>query len=247
MPYSLFNAIHISRQDMLARLQDLDVISNNLANINTSGFKANRSEFQELNSTGQMGGVTIPGTQMSTAQGALHTTGNSLDWAIEGPGYFQVQLPNGQTGYTRNGEFHLDKDRTLTTTTGEKLIWQGAVPATFQSVSIQPDGRVLVNQIDGTQVIAGQVRLARFANPTGLLANGSNIFLAGVSSGAAQLGTPGSANFGPTVSGALESSNVDIGREMTNMTIDQRTFEMSVKAFQQSDEMIAMAINLRKA
>jgi flagellar basal-body rod protein FlgG len=247
MPYSLFNALHISRQDMMARLQDLDVISNNLANINTSGFKANRSEFQELKSTGQMGGVTIPGTQMSTAQGALHTTGNSLDWAIEGTGYFQVQLPNGQTGYTRNGEFHLDKDRTLTTTTGEKLIWQGTIPATFQSVSIQPDGRVLVNQIDSTQVIAGQVRLARFANPTGLLAQGNNIFLAGVSSGAAQLGTPGSANYGPTVSGALESSNVDIAREMTDMTIDQRTFDMSVKAFQQSDEMISMAINQRKA
>jgi flagellar basal-body rod protein FlgG len=246
MPYSLFNALHISRTDMLARLQDLDVISNNLANVNTSGFKSNRSEFQELKSTGYMGGVTIPGTQMSMAQGALKTTGNNLDWAIEGAGYFQVQLPNGQTGYTRNGEFHLDKDRTLTTTTGEKLIWQGTIPATFKSVSIQPDGRVLVNHIDGTQTIAGQVRLARFANPTGLLAQGNNILLAGVSSGAAQLGTPGSANYGPTVSGALESSNVDISREMTNMIIDQRTFEMSVKAFQQSDEMIAMAINIRK-
>jgi flagellar basal-body rod protein FlgG len=247
MPYSLFNALHISRQDMLARLQDLDVISNNLANVNTVGFKSNRSEFQELKSTGQMGGVTIPGSQMSMLQGALNTTGNNLDWAIEGNGFFQVQLPDGTTGYTRNGEFHLDRDRTLSTSTGEKLIWQGTIPATFKNITIQTDGRVRVEHVDGTQTIAGQVLLARFANPTGLLAEGNNVFKASLNSGAAQLGTPGSVNFGPTLGGALETSNVDISREMTNMIIDQRTFQMSVKAFQQSDEMIAMAINLRKA
>ena len=246
MPYSLFNALHISRTDMLARLQDLDVISNNLANVNTSGFKSNRSEFQELHTPEVLSGVTIPGTQVSMSQGPMHMTNNSMDWAIQGNGFFQVQLPNGQTGYTRNGEFHLDKDRTITTTTGEKLIWQGAVPATFKSVSIATDGRVIITNNDDTQTIGGQVRLARFANPTGLQAQGNNIFIASPNSGAAQLGVPGSANFGPTVSGALESSNVDIGREMTNMIIDQRTFQMSVKAFQQSDEMIAMAINLRK-
>jgi flagellar basal-body rod protein FlgG len=246
MPYSLFNALHISRTDMLARLQDLDVISNNLANVNTIGFKSNRSEFQELKSPNHLNGVTIPGTQMNMTQGGLKMTGNNLDWAIDGNGFFQVRMANGQTGYTRNGEFHLDANRTLTTTTGEPLIWQGTIPATFKNINIQQDGRVLVENNDGTITVAGQVLLARFTNPTGLTAQGNNIFTASPNSGAAQVGTPGSVNYGPTVGGFLEGSNVDMSREMTNMIIDQRTFEMSVKAFQQSDEMIAMAISMRK-
>ncbi len=243
---SLFHALNISRQDMLARLQDLDVIANNLANMNTAGFKSSRSEFQEKLSTAQLEGLTISGTQIMQGQGALEQTGNALDWAIQGPGFYPVQTADGKTAYTRDGQFHLDANRSLVTSHGEKLVWQGTIPATFSSVTVQPNGQVLVQNTDGSQVIAGQVQLARFTNPSGLLGLGSNLWGASPSSGPAILGTPGSANFGSLVAGSVEGSNVDISREMTGLMADQRTFEMSVKAFQQTDSMISLAINLRK-
>ncbi len=246
MSTSLFHALNISRQDMLARLQDLNVISNNLANMNTAGFKSSRSEFQELLSAAQLEGLTISGTQNMQAQGALNQTGNPLDWAIQGSGFYPVQMADGRTGYTRDGQLHLDANRSLVTSHGEKLVWQGQIPATFSSITVSPDGKVMVTNVDGTQTAAGQVQLARFANPAGLLGAGNNLWVASPPSGPAVLGTPGSANFGILAAGSVETSNVDIAREMTTMTGDQRTFQMSVQAFQQTDNMIALVINLRK-
>jgi flagellar basal-body rod protein FlgG len=246
MSPSLFHALNISRQDMLARLQDLDVISNNLANMNTAGFKSSRSEFQEMLSSTQLEGLTIAGTQVLQGQGALEQTGNALDWAIQGNGFFPVRTADGKTAFTRDSQFHLDAARNLVTSHGEKLAWQGQLPATFSSVTVQPDGRVLVQNTDGSQTVAGQVQLARFTNPSALLGQGSNLWSPSPASGPAILGTPGSANYGVLVAGSVESSNVDISREMTSMMADQRTFEMSVKAFQQTDNMISLAINLRK-
>jgi flagellar basal-body rod protein FlgG len=247
MSTSLFHALNISRQDMLARLQDLNVISNNLANLNTAGFKSSRSEFQELLSSAQLEGITIPGTQNMQAQGALSNTGNPLDWAIQGNGFYPVQMSDGRTAYTRDGQLHLDSSRNLVTSHGEKLVWQGQIPVTFSSITVGQDGKVMVTNMDGTQTVAGQVQLARFANPAGLLGQGSNLWVASPPSGPAVLGTPGSANFGVLAPGYVETSNVDITREMTTMTSDQRTFQMSVQAFQQTDNMISLAINLRKA
>jgi len=247
MTSSLFHALKISRQDMLSRLQDLNVISNNLANLNTAGFKSGRSEFQELLSATQLEGLTISGTQNLQAQGSLAQTGNPLDWAVQGQGFYPVQMADGRTGYTRDGQLHLDANRSLVTSHGEKLVWQGQIPATFKSITVGPDGKVLVTNMDGTHTAAGQVQLARFNNSAGLLGVGNNLWVASPPSGPATLGTPGSANFGVLVPGAIEGSNVDIGREMTTMTSDQRTFQMSVQAFQQTDNMISLAINLRKA
>ena len=247
MSTSLFHALNISRQDMMARLQDLNVISNNLANMNTAGFKSSRSEFQEMLSAAQLEGLTIPGTQNMEAQGALSNTGNPLDWAIQGNGFYPVKTADGQTAYTRDGQLHLDSARNLVTSHGEKLVWQGQIPATFSSITVGQDGKVLVTNTDGTQTAAGQVQLARFANPAGLLGQGNNLWVASPPSGPAILGTPGAANFGTLVPGSVETSNVDLTREMTTMTSDQSTFQMSVQAFQQTDNMISLALNMRKA
>ena len=243
---SLFHALNISRQDMLSRLQDLNVISNNLANLNTAGFKSSRSEFQELLSAAQLEGLTVAGTQNLMGQGALNQTGNALDWAIQGSGFYPVTMADGRTAYTRDGQFHLDANRNLVTSHGEKLVWQGKIPEAYTSITVGQDGKVLVTNLDGTQTVAGQVQLAHFTNPAGLVGQGNNLWLASAPSGPAVLGVPGSANYGSLVAGSVESSNVDVSTEMTNMMSDQRTFEMSMQAFQQTDNMISMAINLRK-
>jgi flagellar basal-body rod protein FlgG len=247
MSSSLFSTLNISRQDMLTRLLDLDIVGDNLANVNTAGFKSSRTNFQELLAKAQKEGIYLPATQALMGQGTLRTSENSMDWAIEGEGFFQVRLPDGRTAYTRDGQFNLDGNRRLVNSSGYPLIWSGQIPADIASVSIQPDGTVTGTLQDGTAATLGKVQLARFANPSGLFGNGNNVWLATASSGAAQTGAPGSTNFGVTRANSVEQSNVDLAGQMTQLMTDQRTFQMSVKAFQQTDVMIQQAINLRKA
>src|SRR5512145_3384121 len=128
MPSSLFNTLNISRTDILSRLRDLDVVSNNVANVNTSGFKANRSNFQEMLNDQLKEGTRIPNTQVMQNQGSLRDSDSPLDWAIQGEGFFSVTLPNGDTGYTRDGEFKLDADRNIVNANGYPLVWDGEVP-----------------------------------------------------------------------------------------------------------------------
>jgi flagellar basal-body rod protein FlgG len=246
MSSSLFHTLNISRQDILSRLLDLDVVSNNLANMNTAGFKASRPNFQELLNQRTLEGVTLASTQGLMQQGALRNSANPLDWAIQGEGFFQVRLPDGTIGYTRDGQFLLDSSRQLVTAAGYRLIWNGQIPDGTTDVYIQPDGSVQVTLQDGTRRIAGQVQLARFVNPSGLIAQGHNVWLASEASGAAQVGTPGAANFGMIAAHAVEQSNVDLSSEMTRLMSLQRAFQMSVRTFQQTDTMIAQALNLRK-
>jgi len=247
MSSSLFHTLNISKQDMITRLMDLDVVSNNLANVNTVGFKSSRSNFQELlTRVIQRDGIKIASTQTMFQQGALRMTTNPLDWAIQGDGFFQVRLANGQTGYTRNGEFGLNANREIVTPSGERLIWDGTIPENFRDLSISADGTVSAVLVDGTIQVCGTVQLARFNNPTALRADGNNIHLETTSSGAPVVAAPSSANMGLITSHQLEGSNVDMSREMTQLMLDQRTFQLSVKAFQQTDQMIAQAINLRK-
>jgi len=118
MSSSLFSTLNISRQDMLTRLLDLDVVGDNLANVNTAGFKASRTNFQELLAKAQKEGIYLPGTQALMGQGSIRSSGNSLDWAIEGEGFFQVRLPDGRTGYTRDGQFNLDGTLRLVNASG---------------------------------------------------------------------------------------------------------------------------------
>jgi flagellar basal-body rod protein FlgG len=247
MTSSLFHTLNISKQDMITRLADLDVVSSNLANVNTSGYKASRSNFQELlGRVIQRDGIKTASTQSLMQQGAIHQSANALDWAIQGDGFFQVKLKDGRTGYTRDGEFSLDRNRTLVTASGEKVIWNGQIPDGYTDISVRPDGTVEAAMPDGTRQICGTIQLARFANPTGLQGNGENLWLETVASGKPIVAAPSSANMGVINSHQVESSNVDLSREMTQMMIDQRTFQLSVKAFQQTDQMISQAINLRK-
>ncbi len=245
MSSSLFQILNISRQDIMNRMADLDVTANNLANVNTNGYKASRSNFQELLEASSKEGVTLSGTQMISQQGDLKSSTDPLDWAIQGEGFFQVKLADGGTGYTRNGEFQLDSDNNLVTANGNKLVWDGQIPDNMSDISVQADGTVEVQLEDGSTVEAGHVELARFANPTALINLGNNLWGVSDASGAAQVAAPNSTS-GWISSHAIEQSNVDMTREMTNIMTLQRNFQMSVKTFQQTDDMISIAINMRK-
>ncbi|MEI6290813.1 MAG: flagellar hook-basal body complex protein [Chloroflexota bacterium] len=247
MTSSLYQTLNISRQDILSKLSDLDVTSNNLGNINTAGFKTSRANFQELLDQQMQQGTKLVSTQLITEQGVLKPTENPLDWAIEGDGFFSVKLPDGKTGYTRDGQFMLDSNNELVTSAGYKLTWDGTITAGMTNISINSDGSVSATKEDGTIAALGTVKLTRFTNPTALANNGSNVFTETVPSGKPQTGTAGAENFGKISSKSVEQSNVDMSTEMTNLILLQRSFSMSIKAFQQTDQMISEAINLRKA
>ncbi len=245
---SLFHTLNISRQDMLSRMMDLDVTSNNLANINTAGYKTSRSNFQEmLNEELFKEGTQLVNTQMLPAQGSLRDSTNSLDWAIQGDGFFSVTLPDGTTGYTRDGQFTLDADFNLVSASGYPLVWDGTITAEMTNINIRPDGTVTAQDANGANVEVGTVQLTRFPNPSGLTNNGDNIWLENDSSGVAQTGAAGSENFGWISGYKVEQSNVELSQELTRMMTAQRSFTMSIRAFQQTDTMISLAINMRKA
>lgn len=245
MTDSLYHILNISRQDMRARLQELDTTSNNLANVNTVGYKSTRINFQELLKQAQQDGVYLPSTELLTDQGTLRTTGNGLDLALTGTGYFQIRMADGQIGYSRDGQFHLDGSLNIVNSSGARLVWQGTIPAGAEEVEVQKDGKVMTRQGE-TWTQAGQIQLARFVNPSALLEKGQNLYLPNENSGSAQLGIPGSAPYGEIQAGALEQSNVDSARDMTEMMLLQRDFQISVRAFQQTDTMISEAIQMRR-
>jgi len=245
MSSSLFQILNISRQDMLGRLDDLEAVSNNLANVNTAGYKSSRMNFQELLANQTKEGMKLSSSQLQLSQGTFKRSDNLLDWAISGDGFFAVKLADGTTGYTRDGQFQLDGKGQLVTASGNPLVWQGTVPADATKVSVQADGTVIAQQGVVWNTI-GKVQLTRFTNASGLKGNGDNIWLATNSSGAPQTGAPNSANLGVIQAGAVEQSNVNLAYETTHMMTLERNFQMSVKAFQQTDQMISQAIHLRK-
>ena len=247
MPASLFHTLTISRQDILSHMLDLDVTSSNLANVNTAGYKTTRSNFQEMLNAQLKEGTQMRATQALTMQGSLRASSNSLDWAIQGEGYFSVTLPDGTLGYTRDGQFALDADNTLVTASGDPVVWDGQIEEGMTNVNVNATGTVTATDADGATVEVGTIQLTRFPNPSGLTDNGSNILLESDISGAAQVGDPGSENFGTLSGFKVENSNVDLAQEMTRLISLQRNLSMSLKAFQQTDTMISEAINLRKA
>jgi flagellar basal-body rod protein FlgG len=242
---SLYHVLHITRQDLLSRLDDLDLTSNNIANLNTIGYKRSRANFQELLESTTKSGSWIAATQVFATQGAIKQTGRSLDLAIDGDGFFAVRLPDGRIGYTRDGQFNLDTQGRLVTASGYALIWEGQIPPNTTAVEIQPDGSVRVQQ-GQTWNTVGRIGLSRFINPSALLEYGNNIWLETPASGVAQNGAAGTGRFGRILSGALEQSNVNLAEEMAHLIGLQRNFQMSVRAFQQTDQMIALAIHMRK-
>ena len=247
MSSSLFHTLNISRQDILSRLADLDVTSNNLANVNTAGYKTSRSNFQEILNQQLKEGTQLKNTQMLTGQGSLRDSTNPLDWAIQGEGFFSVTLPDGKIGYARDGQFVLDADRKLVTGSGYPLVWDGIIAEGMTDISISPEGKVTALDAKGASVAVGTVQLTRFPNPSGLTSRGDNTWLESVASGKVQSGTAGAENFGTINAYRVEQSNVELSQEMTHLITLQRSFSMSIKAFQQTDLMISQAINLRKA
>jgi flagellar basal-body rod protein FlgG len=252
---------------MEAQKMNLDVISNNLANVNTAGFKRGRADFQELiyqdlktpGTLSAEGSVVPSGIQMGLGvkpgavqkiflQGDFVQTGNNLDLVIEGDGFFQITKPDGTLAYTRNGSFKLDNNGRVVTSDGYPLDPAITVPANTKSITIGSDGKVSVLQsgtVAPTQV--GTLQLARFINPAGLLANGKSLFVPSGSSGDPIVGAPGGTEgLGTINQGYIEMSNVNIVEEMVNMIVSQRAYEINSKAVQAADEMLSMTNNLKR-
>ena len=256
----------IAATGMMAQQLNIDVISNNLANVNTVGFKKSRADFEDLMyqkiNTSQMGlegkqneatpllvglGVRSVGVPKVYTEGNLNQTNRELDVAIEGDGFFQVELPDGDLAYTRAGNFKKDSEGYLVTPDGFVLSPAIQLPEETQSVFISADGYVsvgLVGQIETSEV--GQIQLATFPNPTGLENMGRNVVKQTGASGEPWTDTPGLSGLGSLSQGYLENSNVDIAEEMIKMIIAQRAYEINSKAIQSSDEMMALANNLKR-
>jgi flagellar basal-body rod protein FlgG len=180
-------------------------------------------------------------------QGNLESTGNNLDMAIEGRGFFQVQTPDGQTAYTRSGTFKLNDQGQIVTPDGNPLLSGITIPQDATSVNVSPEGQVSVSQPGAANPVqVGQIQLATFVNPAGLRAQGNNLFLESGASGPPQQGLPGTNGAGTVQQGYLEKSNVSVVNEMTNMIAGQRAYEVNSKAIKTADEMLQMANNLKR-
>lgn len=263
----MLRAMRSAASGMKAQQLYLDTVAHNLANVNTVGFKANRVGFEDLLyqtmtpvSTPSGEGAARPtaiqvghgsrpsDTSKVFSQGDSEVTGNPLDLLVQGDGFFQVQLLDGSTGYTRDGEFHLDGNSRLVTANGNLVQPEIVLPADATSVAISPDGRVLVEQAgQQAQTEVGQLLLARFVNPAGLVAEGENLYRDTGGAGDPQLGAPGDAGIGQILQGSLERSNVEVVEEMVNMILAQRAFEVSSKAIKAADDMMGVAASIRPA
>ena len=259
-------SLAIGATGMIAQQMNVETISNNIANATTTGFKKQRAEFQDLlyqnfrriGSTSSDAGTIVPtGVQVGAGvrvaavarvleQGNLTVTDNKLDVAINGSGYFQIQLPSGDTAYTRAGNFKLSPEGIIVTADGYPVQPNITIPAEAVDVAINPSGEVLV-KLDGqvqTQNV-GQLQLATFANAAGLEAVGDNLFLQTPASGQAVTGNPGNPGFGRVTQGALETSNVNVVQEITTLISAQRAYEMNSKIIKTTDEMMQQASQMR--
>jgi flagellar basal-body rod protein FlgG len=256
----MIRALFSAATGMQAQQVNLDVIANNLANVNTAGFKRSRADFQDLLyqtmrpagvkagsnevPTGvQVGGGTkLVATQKIFAQGNFQQTDNPFDVTIEGEGFFQLSRPDGTIAYTRAGTFKRDSQGQVVNADGLALQPAMTIPQDALSVSISNEGQVSVTTAGSTTPQQlGQIELARFINPAGLNAIGKNQFLATQASGTATTGQPGQNGFGSVSQGFLESSNVSVVEEMVNMIAAQRAFEVNSKAIRTADEMLQIA------
>ena len=255
----MIRALYTAASGMTAQQMNLDNIANNLANSSTSGFQQRRLQFtdllyqntvvpgsaasqQTINAAGlQIGlGVRPGSTEIIQTQGDLATTGNPLDVAIEGAGYFQVQLPSGQIGYTRAGSFHLDSQGNMVTPDGNALQPTIAIPVNATNISIGSDGIVSVTLPNQTQASkVGVIQTAMFANPGGLNGIGNNIYLPTAASGEAIVGSPGSTDGnGALQQSTLEQSNVSVVDEFVEMIVAQRSYESNSRVIKAADEML---------
>ncbi|MBC7195752.1 MAG: flagellar basal-body rod protein FlgG [Deferribacterales bacterium] len=261
----MLRALWTAASGMTTQQINIDNIANNLANVNNAGFKKSRVNFQDLlyqelrpagaiTATGishptgiQIGlGSNVVATEKIFSQGNFQQTGNMLDIAIEGDGFFQVTLPDGNIGYTRAGSFKLNSDGDIVTPEGYLLEPTINIPENATSISIGTDGTVSVTlpgEVETSEV--GNIELARFINPSGLKSIGNNIYLQTGASGEPTTGVPGEDGVGSIAQGVLEMSNVNVVEEMVNMITGQRAYEINSKAIQTGDEMLQIVNNLK--
>lgn len=259
-------SLSIGATGMLAQQLNVETISNNIANMTTTGFKRQRAEFQDLlyqnqrrvGSTSSDAGTVVPsgiqiGAGVKTAavyrineQGNISVTGNALDLAINGQGYFQILLPNGETAYSRAGSFQLNAEGTVVTADGYQVQPGLVVPQNAVAITVNPNGEVLV-KLDGQTEPqnVGQLQLAVFPNNGGLEAIGDNLYLETPASGQAVAGNPGAPGYGRIIQEALETSNVNIVSEITSLITAQRAYEMNSKVISTTDQMMQSVSQLR--
>lgn len=257
------DAMHVAKTGLNAQQTRMQVIANNLANVNTTGFKRDRANFETLlyQNIRPAGAQTSDSTQLTTplsvgtgvrivnteklySQGNLVTTDNALDVAIDGQGFLQVLMPDGRIGYTRDGTLSKNAEGTLTTASGYVIQPEIQIPDNAQSITISADGIVSVqtpDQVEAQEV--GQITLATFPNPRGLEPLGENMVMESPASGAPVVGAPYADGMGKIVQGALESSNVNVVQELVDMIETQRAYEVNSKSISSSDEMMRFLSN----
>ncbi|AFL72469.1 flagellar basal-body rod protein FlgG [Thiocystis violascens] len=256
-------SLWVAKTGLDAQQTRMTVVANNLANVNTNGFKKGRAVFEDLiyQTIRQPGaqatqeaqlpsgltlgmGVRTVATEKLFGQGGFVQTENSLDMAIEGRGFFQILMPNGDMGYTRDGTFQLNADGEIVMSNGYALQPGLTVPANALSVAIGKDGTVSA-QLPGEAAPQelGNIQLADFVNPAGLQAVGENLYLESGASGAAQISAPGENGVGTVMQGALETSNVNMAEELVNMIETQRAYEVNSKAVSAADQMLQFVNN----
>ncbi|MEC9364092.1 MAG: flagellar basal-body rod protein FlgG [Pseudomonadota bacterium] len=256
-------SLWVAKTGLDAQQTRMSLISNNLANVNTTGFKRGRASFQDLmyQTVRQPGaqtsqqtqspsglmvgtGTQVVSTEKLFTQGNLLQTNNPFDLAINGRGFFEVQLPDGSAAYTRDGSFQVDSQGQMVTASGYPLQPGINIPPNAQSVTVGSDGTVSV-QLAGEAAPqqVGSVTVADFINPAGLQPRGENLFAETASSGAPQTGAPGQSGLGLLMQGSLESSNVNVVEELVNMIETQRAYEMNSKAISTTDQMLAYVSN----
>jgi flagellar basal-body rod protein FlgG len=255
-------ALWAAKTGLDAQQTRLAVTSNNLANVSTAGFKKGRAVFEDLlyQNVRQVGGATsqdttapsgvhlgtgvrVVATEKIYTQGSFSQTDNALDVAVEGRGFFQIQLPDGSTAYTRDGNFQLNAQGQLVTSSGYVVQPGISIPDGAQTVTISRDGVVSVQTGGTAPTQVGQLQLTDFINPAGLQPLGENLLVETVASGAAQTGTPGQNGLGTLLQGFFESSNVNVVEELVNMIETQRAYEMNSKAISTADQMLEYVNN----
>lgn len=261
----MIRSLHTAATGMDAQQLNMDVIANNLANVNTRGFKKSRVDFQDLlyqtiraAGSSQAQGIQVPtgiqvglgsraaAVQKIFTQGDYQETGNNLDLVIEGQGFFQVMLPSGQLGYTRDGSFKTDSTGKIVTSDGYAVQPEMTIPPGTTDVSVGEDGTVSIAAADGTLQDLGTIQIVSFTNPGGLESIGRNTYQRTQASGEPVPGTPGQDGMGTLRAGFVEMANVKVVEEMVAMILAQRAYEVNSKSIQSADEMLNIANNLRR-
>jgi len=260
----MLRALYTAASGMEAQQLNIDTIAHNLANVNTSGFKSRKAQFQDLlyqnirqagaSNTAtteipvglQVGLGTKPvATEIVFSQGDFESTSNPLDLVIQGQGFFQIRQTNGQIAYTRNGNFHMNRDGNIVTSEGDLLDPQITIPSDQTSITIGSDGTVSIMQAGQTAAQqVGKIELAMFQNPSGLENIGKSLYTPTQASGEAVTGTPGENGVGTILQGYVEQSNVSVVEEMVNMIVSQRAYEANSKVIRTADDMFSQANNV---